>query len=196
MRAMTILALSLALGGALSAGDARADDMDTSSSQTHPVMDFGVARGGDKILDAHFFFGGRESIHAGDAYYGDFGLLHDFEGSDWGFKLTGGYAFATIGSFGSDRTFKRFPLDGLAVYSFGRQHIGFGATYHLNPQLDMNGHGPDLRYHSAPGVILQYQYWMFGARYTYIRYRPEDATGGPDLDGSSLGLFISIEFGK
>lgn len=183
---------------ALAAPLAHADDEEGASvpSLTHPVLDFGIARGGDKVLDAHFVFGGRESIHAGDAYYGDFGVEHEFADSGWGYKVTGGYAFASIGSFWSSRTFKRFPLDGLVTYSFGRQRIGFGATYHFQPQLDMNGHGPDVRYHDAPGVILQYQYWMFGARYTYVRYRPKDAPGLPDLDGSSLGLFVSIEFGK
>jgi hypothetical protein len=193
----TILAGSLILA-ALAAPLAHADEegQATTSSLTHPVLEFGIARGGDKVLDAHFFFGGRESIHAGDAYYTDFGLEHEFADSGWGYKVTGGYAFATIGSFGSDRTFKRFPLDALATYSFGRQRIGFGATYHFQPQLDMNGHGADVRFHDAPGVILQYQYWMFGARYTYVRYRPKDLPGAPDLDGSSLGLFISIEFGK
>lgn len=175
---------------------ALADDVPDGGRQTYPVMDFGIARGGDKILDAHFFVGGRESIHAGDAVYGDVGLLHDFRDSDWSFKLTGGYAFASIGSFWSSRTFKRFPLDALAIYSFDRQHIGFGVTYHFNPQLDMNGHGTDVRYHDVAGAILQYQYWLFGVRYTYIRYRPETLPGTPSFDGSSLGLFISIAFGK
>lgn len=174
-------------------GWARAD---AGTGETHPVLDFGLTRGGDKLLDAHFFVGGRESIHAGDAFYGDFGMIHDLQDSDWSVKLTGGYAFASIGSFWSSRTFKRFPVEALMIYNTGRQHIGFGATYHFNPQLDMNGHGDDVRYHGAPGVILQYQYWMFGARYTYVRYKPRNLPGYPTLDGSSLGLFVSIEFGK
>jgi len=193
----TILAAALLLAGLMALPVAHADETDPDAgSSTHPVLDFGIARGGDKVLDAHFFFGGRETIHAGDAYSGDFGIEHDFAGSDWGYKLTGGYAVATIGSLWSSRSFKRFPLDGLFTYSFGRQRIGFGATYHFEPQLDMNGHGQDVRFHDAPGAVLQYQYWMFGVRYTYVRYRPKDAPGFPDLDGSSLGLFVSIEFGK
>lgn len=163
---------------------------------TFPVLDTGIARGGDKLLDANFVFGGRESIHAGDAYFVDFGVMHDFEDSNWSYKITGGYAFAEVGSFWSSRTFKRFPLDAIAIYNIGRNQIGFGVTYHFNPQLDMNGHGTDVRFHDAPGVILQYQYWLFGVRYTYVRYRPKDLPGAATLDGSSLGLFVSIPFGR
>lgn len=179
----------------LSAGTAWAETpVDQTPTDTVPVLDLGIARGGDKIVGASFFIGGDSSIHAGDAYYADTGLVHRFQDSDWSVKTTLGYAIAAIPRYWGDFSFKRVPLDMIAVYNIGHQHVGAGLTYHLNPWLDANGHSPDIHYNNALGMLLQYQYRMFGVRYTYIRYKARDTTGNPRLDGSSLGLFITIQF--
>jgi hypothetical protein len=163
-------------------------------SNTQAVMDFGIARGGDKVAGASFFIGGDSSIHAGDAYYIDFGLLHRFQDSNWSFKTTVGYSFAAIPRYGGNFSFRRTPLDAIVIYNTGRQHFGIGVTDHMNPRFDADGHGPDVHYNNAAGLLLQYQYRMFGIRYTYIRYKAWDAPSEPTLDASSLGLFITMTF--
>jgi hypothetical protein len=179
----------------LMTGTAKAEDIATQvPADTAPVMDFGIARGGDKVAGASFFIGGDSSIHAGDAYYIDAGLLHRFAGSNWGFKLTAGYSIAAIPRYGGNFTFRRVPLDAVAIYSIGHQHIGFGVTWHINPRFDADGHGSDIHYNNAAGALLQYQYRMFGIRYTYIRYKSWDMPGTPTLDASSLGLFVTVRF--
>lgn len=170
------------------------DNPHADTGDTRAVMDLGIARGGDKIVGASFYIGGDSSIHAGDAYYADFGLLHRFENSHWSFKATLGYSFAIIPRDGGNFSFRRTPLDVIAIYNTGRQHFGIGLTDHMNPRFDADGHDPDVHYNNAAGALLQYQYRMFGVRYTYIRYKAWDVPGNPVLDGSSLGLFVSFMF--
>jgi hypothetical protein len=186
---------ALGMTAAMLLGTAHAADVsDNASDQTRAVMDLGIARGGDKVVGAHFFIGGNSSIHAGDAYYGDVGLLHNFQDSNWSIKVTAGYSFAAIPGYGGDFSFKRFPLEGLAIYNLDRQHFGIGISYHLNPRLYSNGQSQDVHYNNAAGLLLQYQYRIFGVRYTYIRYKASSVPGNPTLDASSLGLFVSIGF--
>jgi hypothetical protein len=182
--------------GSLLLGPAWADEAPPKPSDTRPTMDFGLARGGARIASKTFYIGGTSDIHAGDAYYGDIGVLHDFEGGDWSFKGTIGYSFALITAFNSSITFKRFPLDMLIIYNDGRQHLGMGVTWHFNPRIDTGDSGHDVRYDDAGGLLLQYQYSHFGVRYTYIRYRAHDLATHPSFDGSSLGLFINLTFGR
>lgn len=188
--AASLISSTLALSVIAHAGNTPADD----PGDTHAVMDLGIARGGDKVAGASFFIGGDSSIHAGDAYYIDFGTLHRFEDSHWSFKSTLGYSFAAIPRYGGNFSFRRVPLDLVEIYNIGRQHFGVGVTYHLNPRFDADGHGPDVHYNNAAGLLLQYQYRTFGMRYTYIRYKAWDVPGNPVLDGSSLGLFITFMF--
>lgn len=187
---------SLAISSVLLMCDvSHAQDMPVADSgDTRAVMDLGIARGGDKIAGASFYVGGDSSIHAGDGYYVDFGLLHRFENSNWSFKTTLGYSFAIIPRDGGNFSFRRAVLEAMAIYNIGNQHIGVGVAEHMNPWFDANGHGTDLHYNNAAGAILQYQYRVFGIRYTYIRYNSWDMPGTPTLDASSLGLFVTIQF--
>lgn len=166
----------------------------TTRAATAPVMDFGIARGGDKVAGASFFIGGDSSIHAGDAYYFDAGVLHRFQDSNWSFKSTVGYSVAAIPRYWGNFSFRRVPLEVISIYNIGNQHFGAGLTYHINPRFDANGHSPDIHYNNALGALLQYQYRMFGIRYTYIRYKAWDLPRNPTLDGSNLALFITVKF--
>ncbi|HET7921977.1 MAG TPA: hypothetical protein VFM15_04400 [Gammaproteobacteria bacterium] len=165
-------------------------------ASTHPVLDFGIARGGDKVAGASFFVGGDSSIHAGDAYYINAGVLHRFPDSNWGFKSTVGYSFAAIPRYGDNFSFRRVPLEFISIYGFGDQNFGFGITCHINPWFDGNGHTPDIHYRNAVGMLLQYQYRVFGVRYTHIRYKAQGTPGNPTLDASSIGLFLTVRFGE
>jgi hypothetical protein len=96
---------------------------------------------------------------------------------------------------GSDITFTRYPVDLLALYNIGNQHLGFGLTYHADPKLNGNGHVPDVVFKDPVGLVLEYQYRIFGFRYTNIRYKVDGAcTGRCSYDGSTLGFFFNFVF--
>ncbi|HSN16947.1 MAG TPA: hypothetical protein VLV87_01960 [Gammaproteobacteria bacterium] len=171
-----------------------ADD-DYIPGSTHPSLDVGVLFGGDKLAERKYVVGGTDSVYAGKSVFADVGILHNFDDPDWAFKGTVGIQSGFSAGFGSDINFKRYPVDLVVLYSDGNQHFGAGLTYHANPKLNGNGHVPDLTFKDAVGAVLEYQYRVFGVRYTNIRYRIEGpCTGRCSFDGSTLGLFFNFVF--
>lgn len=175
-------------------GTARADD-DYIPGSTHPTVDVGVLFGGDKLAERTYVLGGTDSVYAGKGVFADLGVLHNFDTPDWAFKATVGIHSGFSAGFGSDISFKRYPFDLVLLYSDGNQHFGGGLTYHANPKLNGNGHVPDVTFKDAVGGILEYQYRVFGLRYTYIRYQVDGpCTGSCSFDGSTLGFFFNFVF--
>jgi hypothetical protein len=181
---------------------AHADD-GWAADSTHMLLDAGIGAGGDKIATAIFTDGSTKSLYAGNGVFADFGVQHDFS-SDWSLKATLGFDIDTIAAKNANISFTRVPLDVLAIYSAGNSHFGFGVTEHFSPQLDMDGLGPDADFSNATGLILQYQYWLFGIRYTNIKYKVSSISipGGSSgsciancsFDGSSIGVFFNYVF--
>jgi hypothetical protein len=168
---------------------------DYQPGTTHFTVDVGVLFGGDKLAERRYVLGGTDSIYAGKGLLADFGLLHDFADSDWAFKGTVGLQSGFSAGLGSDITFTRYPVDLLALYNIGNQHLGFGLTYHADPKLNGNGHVPDVVFKDPVGLVLEYQYRIFGFRYTNIRYKVDGAcTGRCSYDGSTLGFFFNFVF--
>jgi hypothetical protein len=162
---------------------------------THLVVDAGLGFGGDKLVTVFYTNGDSQSIYAGDGLFGDFGVQHNFTDTDWSFKATVGFDSWAASGHHADVTFTRYPVDALALYTFGYNHIGFGLTEHLAPRLDLDGLGPNADFDPATGVILQYQYWLFGVRVTGIRYKVSDGcTGDCTVNGNSLGFFFNYVF--
>ncbi len=162
---------------------------------THFTVDVGVLFGGDKLAERTYVLGGTDSIYAGKAVLADLGFLHDFADSSWALKGTVGIQSGFSAGFGSDITFTRYPIDLLALYNVGNQHFGGGLTYHANPKLNGNGHVPDVVFKDPVGVVLEYQYRVFGFRYTNIRYKVDGACSGRcSYDGSTLGFFFNFVF--
>jgi hypothetical protein len=178
----------------LAAAGARAED-DYVPGTTHAGLDFGLSYGGDKIVTQHYLIGGYSTLYAGKGLFLGFGPQHNFADSDWSFKATVGIYRGFTTALNST-TFTRYPLNLLFQYNVGRQHLGFGLTYHANPKLDENNDGPDVAFHDAVGGILQYQYSMFGLRYTYVRYTVSGACpfARCSYDGSSLALYLNAVF--
>lgn len=175
-------------------GAARADD-DYIPGSTHPTLDVGVLFGGDRLAQRNYLLGGTDSVYAGKGVFADLGVLHNFDSPAWAFKATVGIHDGFSSGLGSDINFKRYPVDLVVLYSDGNQHLGFGLTYHANPKLNGNGHVPDLTFKDAVGAVLEYQYRIFGVRYTNIRYQVDGAcTGRCGFDGSTLGLFFNFVF--
>ncbi|HEY1991065.1 MAG TPA: hypothetical protein VGH71_01295 [Gammaproteobacteria bacterium] len=175
-------------------GTARAED-DYLPDTTHFTVDMGVLFGGDKLAERTYVLGGTDSVYAGKALFADLGVLHDFTDSDWALKGTVGVQSGFSAGFGSDITFTRYPVDLVVLYTQGNQHVGGGLTYHANPKLNGNGHVPDLVFKDAVGAVLEYQYRIFGVRYTNIRYRIDGPCRGRcSFDGSTLGVFFNFVF--
>jgi hypothetical protein len=173
---------------------AQADDGDFEPGSTHPTLDTGVLFGGDKLVTENYIIGGHSTVYAGKGLFVDVGMLHNLQDSAWSFKGTAGvYTGFATGYYSA--TFTRYPLDLIALYNQGRYHFGFGLTYHANPKLDQNDHGPNEVFHDAVGGVLEIQYRVFGFRYTNIRYKVTGpCLGSCSYDGSTLGLFVNFVF--
>jgi hypothetical protein len=167
-----------------------ADPLPPGTSSTHFTLDAGLTGGGDKLATVTFTDGSTKSIYAGNAIFGDMGFLTDFGASNWSFKGTLGYAYTAIVAKNATISFSRFPLDAIAVYSYGRNHFGAGLTYYLNPKLDMDGFAPNVDFDNSLGWLIEYRYWLFGIRYTNITYRSSQG----NVNGSNLGLFFNYTF--
>jgi hypothetical protein len=162
---------------------------------THMVVDAGLSAGGDKLVTVFYTNGDSQTIYAGDGLFGDFGVQHNLVDTDWSFKATAGFDTWAASGHHADVTFTRYPVDLLALYSIGENHIGFGLTEHLAPRLDLDGLGPNATFDPATGVMVQYQYWLFGARLTSIHYKVSSGcSSGCNIDGSSLSFFFNYVF--
>lgn len=192
-----ILAASLGAFCLLTLTPARADfdDYGWEPGTTRAAVDGGFAFGGDKLVTVTYNNGDTKTLYAGDGLYGDLGVQHNFADSGWSLKATAGFDYTAAAGSNATVSFNRYPLDLLAIYSVGRSHIGFGLTEHLSPRLDLDGLGPNVDFENATGVVLQYQYWLFGVRLTGINYKVSGCgTGCSSVSGNSLGFFFNYTF--
>ena len=175
LAALTGALCLLALNSALAFGDEG-----YTPGTTKMTVDGGFSGGGDKLATVIYTNGDTRSIYAGDGLFGDFGVQHNFADTDWSLKGTLGFDYWAVTASNATTTFVRYPLDVLAIYNIGRSHIGFG---------------PNQSFDNATGVILQYQYWMFGVRLTSIRYKVSGGCiGDCSVSGNSLGAFFNFTF--
>ncbi len=189
-----MLAASAALLCLLTLGPVLADDA-YEPGTTHPTLDLGANVGGDKLAAYNPLVGGHDAVYAGKSLSFDFGVQHNFADSDWSLKATAGVQRGFIPTHTGWPTFTRYPLDLLLLDNHGRWHFGFGLSYHANPKLLQDGHGPDGVFHDAVGGVLEAQYRIFGFRYTNIRYTSEGVCPGRcSYDGSTLGLYLNFVF--
>jgi hypothetical protein len=189
MHQYTKIVLSGVLG-ILACVAAHADQGMPDHTTTHFTVDAGITAGGDKLATVTFTDGSTKSIYAGNALYGDLGFLTEFGASNWSLQGTLGYAYMPIIAKNATVSFSRFPLEAVAVYSYGRNHFGAGVAYDLSPKLDMAGYAPNVDFDNSLGWLLEYRYWLFGVRYTNITYR--SSVG--NVNGNSLGVFFNYTF--
>lgn len=175
---------------------ARADfgDYGWAPGSTRMAVDSGIGGGGDKLVTVTYTNGDTRTLYAGDGLYADLGVQHNFADSDWSLKASVGFDYTAASGSNATVSFNRYPLDLLAIYSIGRSHIGFGLTEHLSPRLDLDGLGPNTDFDAAAGVVLQYQYWLFGVRLTGISYKASGCSSGCSINGNSLSLYFNYVF--
>ena len=172
-----------------------ADDDDWQPGTLHPTLETGIAFGGDRLASQHYLIGGRSSVYGGKGLYVSVGLLDNFDGSAWSFKGMVGQQTGFSTGLSSSISFTRYPVDLMALYTRGRQHLGFGLTYQADPKFDPNNGTPDIAFHDALGPTLEYQYRFMGLRYTYARYRAvSTCLDKCSYDGSYIALFFNFVF--
>ena len=163
-------------------------------------LEGGLAAGGDKLVTITDSNGDTHSIYAGNALYSDVGVQHNFADSAWSVRATGGFAFTAQSYSNATVSFAYLPVNLLGIYSVGNSHFGAGLAVHVSPKLDLDGLGPNADFNTATGLVLQYQYWLFGVRYTAIRYKVSSFSNGSSciancsFDGSSIGAFFNYVF--
>ncbi len=174
---------------------ALADDDDWQAGTLHPTLETGIAFGGDRLASQHHLIGGRSSVYGGKGLYVSVGLLDNFDGSAWSFKGMVGQQTGFSTGLSSSISFTRYPVDLMALYTRGRQHLGFGLTYQADPKFDPNNGTPDIAFHDALGPTVEYQYRFMGLRYTYARYRAvSTCLDKCSYDGSYVALFFNFVF--
>lgn len=191
-----ILASSICAFSLLVFGSAQADVGDDGwTPGDHWVMDAGINGGGDTLATINWSDDTTSGIYAGNGLFGDFGMQRNFADTDWSLKATLGFDYNFVSGSNGRITFNRYPLDLLAIYSSGDSHIGFGVTEHFEPRLKLDGFGPNEDFNNATGVMVQYQYWLFGIRATSIRYEiSSGCSANCRRNGSSIGVFFNYPF--
>ena len=195
MNRMKGMLAGIALTLCLASPAALADDDDWQPGTAHPVLEMGVAFGGDRLATRHYAIGGHSTVYAGKGLFLALGLLDNFDGSAWSFKGMVGQQTGFSTGFSTSINFTRYPVDLMFMRTQGRQHLGFGLTYQANPKFNPNNGAPDVAFHDAIGPTLEYQYRFMGLRYTYARYRAASACLDKcTYDGSYLALFFEFVF--
>ena len=173
------------------------------SSQAAAVGVFvegGIHSGGDTIVTAVFTDGSTESIKAGDLISGAIGIESDITDSLL-LKLSAGLKIDLILAENADLSFERMPFEAMLFFKGETLHLGAGITHHRNVRLrgDFGLGIPTVDYEDATGYAVQLDYLLNERGYLSLKYTAIDYqvfSGGPDIDGSSIGILIGLRFGK
>ncbi len=166
------------------------------------VMDFAYAWGGQKLLsvedrydDGHTHY---DSIRAGSGFSGSLGKMFSVE-DEVGLQLNAGYKVDSLIYSEEDATFDRWTFDALAWAFVDDVRLGVGATYEVNPELDMSyWHDGIEQFDNAEGLFMQAdvamgRHLMFGVRYTAIEYVSLDYPGEV-LNGDNVSMRMTFWF--
>jgi opacity protein-like surface antigen len=192
---MKAILIGFALALCLASPAVVADNDDWQPGTIHPALEVGFAFGGDRLATRHYAVGGHSTVYAGKGLYLGLGVLDNFDDSPWSFKGMVAQQTGFSTGFSTSINFTRYPVDGILLYTHGRQHLGFGLTYQANPKFNPNNGSPDIAFHDAWGPTLEYQYRFVGLRYTYARYRAvSTCLDKCSYDGSYLAFFFNFVF--
>ena len=159
--------------------------------------------GGEKLaeVDVETYYDDieREDIKAGELFMFGGGLLYTQDT----LQIQATLNYHVDGVFGDngDASFSRWPVELLAFWATPQWRIGGGATYHINPELDIDiDYSPNVNidFKNAAGVVVQAEYRLseqlsIGLRHTAIEYEPEGTTD-VELEGDHTGLVVSLVF--
>ena len=160
----------------------------------------GIHFGGDTLVNAIFIDGSTDSIEAGGLLSGSLGYETDITDSLL-LKLSAGLKFDMFLAGNSDVSFDRYPLEALVFVKGEKFHLGVGLSYHTGVKLtgDAALFLPTINFDDATGYVVQLDYLLSEQAYLSLNYTGIDyqaSSGGPTIDGSSIGLVIGLKFGK
>jgi hypothetical protein len=150
------------------------------------VFDFAYAWGGNKLItveeDYYDDYQHSDSVRAGSGFSGSIGKMLSVN-DEVGLQLNVGYKVDGLLHTETDATFDRWTFDALAWGFVDDIRFGIGATYEVNPELDLTDiHEGVEQFENAEGLIGQIdvalgRHLMFGVRYTAIEYESIDYPG-------------------
>lgn len=172
-----------------------------STADTTSVAIINMDFGGDTLVDVTYGNGDQADIDAGRGVTFGGGINWTLSQSTT-LQATGAWKFTTIPqATNGDLTWTRLPLELIAYYNSSKHKVGAGISYHISNKLDGSGVASSLTqdFDNELGYVVSYEYLMsskmsFVARYTMIEYTPTG--GGISANGNSVGLGISMYFGK
>ena len=185
--------------------------IDTPSQQPAPrlrgIARFGLEHGGEKVLSFQYEDGSTPDVTAGGGLHLSVGAAYrtlQTRAGGLDAQLGLGLKWRTIPpAENQEANWLRFPLDGMLVFRSTRGFgLGAGATVHLANALRTSGAVANGRveFANSPGFLVQAEYaWrgaIFDLRYTAMEYELTDAATTETVDASSIGIGISMMFGR
>lgn len=172
----------------------------TTIQASNLFMEGGLHFGGDELASVQFVGGPTESIDAGGLISGSIGLISDINDTVE-LRTSIGIKFDLITAENLDMNFTRFPLTAM-LFSIGEKvSFGLGATYHLNPTLDISGSlgSTDAEFDDAFGLVAEIDFKLgergyIGLKATFIDYELNTAFGSSEVSGNSTGIVIGSRF--
>lgn len=199
---------SHSLSHSSSSSNYQSSDFYSPNSNAQPsanTLVFGsYAMGGDEMGMMQYQDGHTESVFAGSGVA--VGLGWQYEPLDeLGLQAKVSYFYDLADTDNGDIYFKRFPVELISYYKYGRHKLGGGLSYHLSPTYE--GDQSNARFDDALGLTLQYGFKTlrgpeFGIQFTAIDYHADDQQlssesnfqGGNKISGNSLSLFGVVAF--
>lgn len=165
------------------------------------VFTAGFTDGGDELASVEFRHGGDDDVDAGGQILLGGGIIVEPRDSILQYQFTANYHVDGAVARDGEAEFERFPLEALMFFRQGNHRFGFGLSYHLSPEFDIEVDGvgdATVNFDDALGVTVEYNYrlsrmfWL-GLRYTDIDYEVEEDSS-IEIDGNHVGLMMHIQF--
>lgn len=194
----TIVSLSSsawAVEEAIPAAGTSAEAQQSQISRTNQLT-IGYAVGGDTLIERE----DQSTLDAGDGFFITVGQLYTTQNPRFNLQWDIGIKFESLPASNGSASIQRFPLTGLAFYSFDTLRLGAGPTLHLFPEfeVDIAGYNERNKFDPAIGLALQIDYTVnqtfVGIRFENINYHGANVT--PGLAGSVESNSIGFLFGS
>lgn len=130
----------------------------------------------------------RRPQAAGDGLTISGGLVHRIS-DKFEVKYALGYKFSTSAAENLDVWKSVMPLDIVPFYHSGNHRFGAGLTYHISPELEIDGFD-SVKFDNAAGFVVEYGYKAFSIAYAGVDYE----INGASYDASNIMLRMVLGF--
>ncbi len=169
--------------------------------EVYGLFSAGFTGGGEDLVKLRFERGGSENVEAGGEIVFGGGVIFAPRDSVLQYQFTLNYHSDGALAENGEVSFDRFPLEALLFFAEGRHRAGFGLSYHLSPELEIDIDGSPretVDFEDALGIVVEYNFeispqFLLGLRYTDIDYEV-DGSPSTSVDGNHAGLLFYIRF--